>query len=122
RPLLGLGALGLRPPGAAQELAEAVERELEQPLPRLVRVGALADGVDHAIDVAGRHPEALDDLALGLGLAQLVAGAAGDDLAPVLDEVLERLLQVEHGGPAVRDAEVDDAEARLEVGEPEELV
>src|SRR6185312_7302994 len=46
----------------------------------------------------------------------------GDDLAAVLDEVLQRLLQAQDGGAAVGDGEVDDAEARLEIGEAVELV
>jgi hypothetical protein len=41
----------------------------------------------------------------------------------VLDEVLERLLEVEDGGaPAVGDRQVDDAERRLQIGQAVELV
>ena len=63
---------------------------------RRLGVARLADGLDDEVDLGGRHAQALDDLALGLGLAELVAGAAGDDVAAVLDEDRERLLEVEH--------------------------
>jgi hypothetical protein len=68
------------------------------------------------------HAQAFDDLALGLGLAQLVARAARDDVAAVLDEDLEGLLQIEDGGTTAHDGEVDDAERRLEVREAIQLV
>ncbi len=74
------------------------------------------------VDVRHGDAEALDDLALGLGLAQLVARPARDDVAPVGDEGLERLLEVEDRGPPLRDGEVDDAERRLQIGLPVELV
>jgi hypothetical protein len=51
-----------------------------------------------------------------------VARPPGDDVAPVRDERLERLLQVEDRGPSLRDGEVDDAEGRLKVGLPVELI
>ena len=66
--------------------------------------------------------EAFDDLALLLGLAELVARAPRDDVAPVLDERLEHLLDVRGPQGAPRDGEVDDAERRLEVGLPVEVV
>ncbi len=47
------------------------------------------------------HAEALDDLALRLGLCSSKRVRRRDDLAPVLDEVLEDLLEVEHRGAAV---------------------
>ena len=81
-----------------------------------------ADGLDHQVDLGDRHPEAFDDLALRLGLAELEARPPRDDLAAVLDEDHQRLLEVEHLGPAVDDREVDDAERRLHVGEAVELV
>ena len=57
---------------------------------------------DDEVDVGDGDPEALDDLALRLGLAQLVAGAPRDDVAPVLDERLERLLEVQDRRAALR--------------------
>ena len=53
---------------------------------------------------------------------ELEAGAPGDDVAPVLDEALERLLQRERPRAAADDREDDDAERRLQRGEPVELV
>src|SRR6185295_9175349 len=64
--LVGLEALGLGPAGAAEELAEAMERELEQVLPCVLGVAAGADGGDHPLDVAGGHAQALDQLPLRL--------------------------------------------------------
>ena len=58
-------------------------------------------------------PEALDDLALRLGLAELEARAARDDVAPVRDERLERLLEVQDRRATLEDGEVDDAEASI---------
>src|SRR5690606_32478164 len=80
-------------PSASDELLEARERQPHEPAPGFVRVLRVADGRDDEIDLRDGHPETLDQLALRERLAQLVAGAAGDDLAAVADELLEALLE-----------------------------
>ena len=98
--------------GAAHERLEPRERERHEGRSCAASGSATARMVfDDEVDVGDRHAQAFDDLALGLGLAQLEAGAARDDVAAVLDEAAERLLEVEDGGAAVDDGEVDDAEA-----------
>src|SRR5690606_10573336 len=95
---------------AADERLEALERELHERLARRLGVTRGADRLDDEIDLRRGHAEALDDLARGLRLPELVARAPRDDVAAVLDEDGERLLQVEHGGAAAHDGQVDDAE------------
>jgi hypothetical protein len=85
---------GRRGAGTRRDRAAAASRLVA----RLVRVAARADGLHDAIDVARGHAQALHQLALRLRLTQLVAAAAGDDLAAVIDEVDQRLLQIEHLG------------------------
>ena len=51
----------------------------------------------------------------GLGLPQLELGAAADDLAAELDEVLDDLEQGQHLRPAADDRQHDDAERRLQL-------
>jgi hypothetical protein len=51
------------------------------------RVWATRDGGDDQVDLGHGHAEALDQLALRLGLPQLEARAARDHVAAVVDEV-----------------------------------
>jgi hypothetical protein len=108
--------------GAADELLEPRERELHEGGLRDVRVRRLADGLHHEIEIGDGHPQALDDLALPLGLTQLEARPPRHDVAPVLDEARERRLQIEDGRAPADDGEVDDAERRLQIRHPVELV
>ena len=55
-------------------------------------------------------------------LVHLELGAACDHLLAVFDEVLDELLEVEQLGTPVDEGDVVDGEARLELGELEELV
>ena len=60
---------------------------LDQPVARRLGVGRAADQLDHRVEVVERDQQPLEDVRAGLGLAQLVLGAAGDDLALVVDVV-----------------------------------
>ena len=50
-----------------------------------------ADQFDHRVEVVERDQQPLEDVGAGLGPAQFVLGAAGDDLALVLDVVVDQL-------------------------------
>ena len=58
-------------------------------------VGRLLDQLDHLVDVRERHRQAFEHVAALARLAQLVHRAARDHLAPVRDERVDQLLQVE---------------------------
>ena len=55
-------------------------------------------------------------------LAQLEGGPTDDDLAPVLDEMMQDLLEVQHFRPVVHQREHDDPEGCLELRELIEIV
>ena len=120
--LAGSGDLRLGPAGAAHEGLEALQGQPHQAPLGHVRIGRLADRLDHEIHLGHGHAEALDDLALRLSLAELEARASTDHVAPVLDEDVQRLLQVEDRRTTVDDGEVDDPEGRLQIREAEQLV
>ena len=88
------------------------------------RVGVLglADDADHEVELLDGLAQAGQDVGALLGAGQVVARAAGDDLAPELDEGLEHLLEVHHLRPAVDEGQHDDAERRLHLGVLVELV
>ena len=69
-----------------------------QAVARLGRTLRRADQRDHRIDVIERDLQAFEDVAPGLGLAQLELGAPPHDLAPELDEVVDEL--DERAGPS----------------------
>ena len=75
-----------------------------------------ADELDDLVEVVERDPVALQDVRALARLAQLVAGAADDDLAAVADEVGQHLLEGEDARTLVDDGEQDDAERRLQRG------
>jgi hypothetical protein len=108
--------LGRRAAGALEEAVEAAQALGHQPLLGDVGVLRAADDLDHPVDVHHRQAEALDDLAPGLGLAQIEQGPAGDDVAAVLDEDLERAAQRQHHRAAVDDRQHVDAERALQRG------
>ena len=64
---------------------------LDQPVAGGVGVGRAADQFDHRVEVVERDQQPLEDVGAGLGAAQFVLGAAGDDLALVLDVVVDQL-------------------------------
>ena len=61
-----------------------------------------------------RDLQALEDVRARFGLAQLELGAAPDDLAPELDEVVDQLDQRQDPRPAADDGQHDDPEAALQ--------
>ena len=123
RALLGLVDLALRPSRPPDEVLQPLQGQRHQGAPRHVGIGALADGLHHEIHVRHRDPEALDDLPLVLGLAQLgKAGSPRDHVAPVGDERLQHRLDVQDRRATLHDGEVDDAEGRLQIGLPVEVV
>ncbi len=64
-----------------------------QAVARLGRALRPANQLDDLVEVIERDLEAFEDVGARLGLAQLELGAAPDDLAPELDEVLDDLEQ-----------------------------
>ena len=73
-----------------------------------------ADEVDDRVDVVERDLEALEDVHVGLGLGQVELRAPGDHVAPVLDEVLQGVLERQRLRPAVDDGQHVDAERLLQ--------
>ena len=84
---------------------------LDQAVAGGVGVGRGADQLDHRVEVVERDQQALEDVGAGLGAAQLVLGAAGDDLALVVDVGLDQLLQRQRPRHAVDERDHVDAEA-----------
>ena len=76
-------------------------------------VGRAADQLDHRVEVLERDQQPLEDVGAGLGPAQLVLGAADDDLALVADVVLDQLLEAERARHAVDEGDHVDAEGAL---------
>ncbi|OPZ92473.1 MAG: hypothetical protein BWY73_00795 [candidate division TA06 bacterium ADurb.Bin417] len=70
---------------------------------------ARLDELNHRFDVGQGDQVALQDVEAFLGLAQVVAGAPGDDLAPVGQEDAEHLRQGHHHRFALDQGQVDDA-------------
>ncbi len=66
---------------------------LHQPLARLGRGAAGADGGDHLVELVERLEDALEDVGPLLGLAQVEAGAPDHHRLAVVEEVLEQLLR-----------------------------
>ena len=76
-----------------------------------------ADQGNHCIQVIERDLEALENMSPLFRLAQLEGGSTDDDLAPVLDEMMQDLLEVQHFRPVVHQRKHDDPEGRLELCE-----
>ena len=74
---------------------------LDQALLRLDRIGRAADEGDDRVEVVERDQQAFEDVGAGLGLAELVLGAANDDVALVVDVVVDQLLEPERARHAV---------------------
>ena len=73
------------------------------------------DQRDDLVDVRQRDGEAFEDVAAVARLAQLEARAPHDDLAPVLQEELEELLEIEQARLAVDQRDHVHAEAVLQL-------
>ena len=87
-----------------------------------VAVGAGADDFDEVVEVAQCDAEAFEDVGAVFGFLEAVAGAAGDDVAAVLDEAFEHFAHVHLLGAAFVEGEEDDAEGAFEGGVLEEFV
>ena len=106
--------------GVALLLAEA------EPLAQLGigfgRVLGLPDDLDDLVDVVDGDLEAVEDVLPRLRRVEIELGPPDDDLVPVVDEVLEQLLQVHDLGGAVGERQHDHAEGGLHLGVLVELV
>src|SRR6266700_5288025 len=115
---------------AALELGEAAEGEgehcprlpLGQPEPALqlgrgdLGVARGANGLDHLVQVVEADLETLEDVGALLGFFEVETSAAQDDVAPVVDEELQGLLQAQHDRATLDDGEHDHAEYLLQGG------
>ena len=86
-----------------------------QAVARFGRVLRPANQLDDLVEVIERDLQAFEDVRARFGLAQLELGAAPDDFAAELDEVLDDLEQAQHPRTAADDREHDDAERRLQL-------
>ena len=80
---------------------------------RLHRVRAVADDTDNLVDVVQRDQQAFQNVGARLGLVQIVARAAHDDVLLVLEVMVEHLVQGEHFRLAVHQRQHDRAEGFL---------
>ena len=85
-------------------------------------VGRGADRLDHLVQVVETDLETLEDVGPLLRALEVVACAAENDVAAVVDEELQCLLQAEHDRPPVDDREHDHPERRLQLGVLVEVV
>ena len=81
-----------------------------------------SDQGNHRIQVIERDLETLEDMGPLFRLAQLEGGPTDDDFAPMLDEMMQDLLEVQHFRPVVHQREHDDPEGRLELRELIQIV
>ncbi len=86
---------------------------LDQALARRVAVARAADQLDHGVEVLQRDQQALEAVDLGLERAQLVLGAADDDVALVLDVEVQDAAQRQRARDVVDQGDGVDAEGRL---------
>ena len=89
---------------------------------RGVDVGGGADRRDHLVEVVERDLQPFEDVGPFLRPGEIELGAASDDVAPVVDVVLEHPLQAERLRLAVDEGEHVRAEAGLQCGVLEELL
>ena len=89
---------------------------------RVLAVARRADELDDRVEVVERDQQALEHVHAALEHAQLVLRAAHDDLALVVDVVLDDLAQRQRPRHAVDERDHVDAERRLQRGVLVELV
>ena len=75
-----------------------------------------ADQGDDLVDVVQRDQQALQDVAAGLGLVQVVLGPAADDVLLVVQVVADDLVQRQYLRLAVHQRQHDGAEGVLQLG------
>ena len=85
-------------------------------------VGGGADDFDEVVEVIEGDDVAFEDVGAVLGLAEAELGAAGDDVAAVLDVALDEFLDVHLLRPLLVEGEQGDAEGGFEGGLLVELV
>ena len=91
----------------------------------LARLGAVlggADDRDHFVDEIDRNFEALQDVRAVLGLFELKARAACDDVLLEVDVILQNFLERQGLWLAVHNGQHDDAEGILKLGMLKELI
>ncbi len=129
---VGLGfAEGIAPAGQAR-LAADDDADLFDLLPGeiegkqldfgLFAVGGLADDADEFIEIGQGDEVAFQSFGALLGLAQVEAGAADDDFAPMVDVAIDQLLETEGLGASVIDGQGVDGEAALQRGVLVEII
>src|SRR5690606_22705780 len=129
---LGQLVQNLLPLQAGQALQLHVENRLrlngaepepgDQAFARLGRVAGAADECDDGVEVIERDLEAFEDVRARFRLAQLELGAAPYDLAPELDEIVDKLAERQDARAPGDDGQHDDAEAALQRGVLVEVV
>ena len=118
----------LRPARIAARAGQQVLHALRRPAaahqggPGLGGGAGLANQLDHLIDARQRHRLAFEQVPALPGAAQQEQRAPGDHLAPVLDESLQHLLEVQYPGLPVDQRHAVDAEHGLELGLGVEIV
>ena len=95
---------------------------LAQALLGLLRRAGGTDEADHLVDVVQGDAQAFEDMGPVLGLLQVEARTPDDDLAAVIEEILEHLLEVQELRPVVDHGHHVDAETRLQGRVLEELI
>ena len=127
--VLGLDLVGLERGQAAEAQVDdrlgldAREVEaLHQAVPRLLAVARRADQRDDLVDVADRDQQALEDVGARLRFAEAVLRPPHDDVALMVDVVLDQRLQRQRARHAVDERDGVDAERRLHRGVLVELV
>ena len=85
-------------------------------------VGRLADRLDDRVEVVEGDLEALEDVGPGAGLAEVELGPPPDDLAAVVDVVLEDALERQRLGLAVDERQHVHVERELHRGVLEQVV
>ena len=81
-----------------------------------IAVAGASDKGNNLVQVVEGDEQTLQDVGSFLGLGQLVAGTTHDNVGPVLDEILNQLLEVERHRPALHQADIIDAERALQLG------
>ncbi len=102
------------------DLGEAEVRD--EPFLGLLRGGGTADERDDFVQVVEGDLETLEDVGALAGLPELILGLSDGDLAAVVDEVDERVLDGQDARLPVDDGEEVHAEGRLEPGVLVELI
>ena len=89
---------------------------LDQIVESIPRRLGIADGGDDGIQVSQGDTQPLEYVSPVAGLFQLIAGAAGEDLSPVLDVDQQRPLQGESARLPIHQGQQVDAKSALQGG------